>query len=359
MTSLDRAVAFAEVNDVAVRVGEHLDLDVARILQVALDVDRRIREVRPPLAPGRLERALDLLGRANDLEAFTASTRGGLDRNRPAELVAEPEDFLGAGDRLSRSGDDRDACGLHPLPRCDLRAHHLDCLRRRADPDEPRLLDCTGEGHILGEEPVAGVDRLGPAWASGVEHAFLRQIALGRAAPGPADRPRRRARRAASRGRPRSTRRRARSRAPEACGRCGSRSRRGLRRAPWRRRPRQAYSPWRMGLADQLTVARVALAPIIVVLYVVDFSGHDYWATALFAVAMATDWFDGRIGRRSGRASAWGRCSIPWRTRSSSSRSRSCSSTEGSSRAGWSPRSSLGSSSSRAFALRRSSEVSS
>jgi len=61
-----------------------------------------------------------------------------------------------------------------------------------------------------------------------------------------------------------------------------------------------------LGLADQLTVARMALAPLIVLLYVVDFSGHDYWATALFAVAMATDWFDGRIARRSGRTSAVG-----------------------------------------------------
>jgi phosphatidylglycerophosphate synthase len=32
-----------------------------------------------------------------------------------------------------------------------------------------------------------------------------------------------------------------------------------------------------MGLADQLTVARMAAAPVIVALYVVDFSGHDYW----------------------------------------------------------------------------------
>ena len=61
-----------------------------------------------------------------------------------------------------------------------------------------------------------------------------------------------------------------------------------------------------LGLADQLTVARMALAPLIVLLYVVDFSGHDYWATALFAVAMATDWFDGRVARRSGRTSAVG-----------------------------------------------------
>jgi CDP-diacylglycerol--glycerol-3-phosphate 3-phosphatidyltransferase len=61
-----------------------------------------------------------------------------------------------------------------------------------------------------------------------------------------------------------------------------------------------------LSLADQLTVARMAAAPLIVLLYVVDFSGHDYWATGLFAVAMATDWFDGRLARRSGRTSAMG-----------------------------------------------------
>jgi len=61
-----------------------------------------------------------------------------------------------------------------------------------------------------------------------------------------------------------------------------------------------------MGPADQLTVARMAAAPIIVALYAIDFAGHDYWATALFAVAMATDWVDGWLARRSGSSSAMG-----------------------------------------------------
>ena len=61
-----------------------------------------------------------------------------------------------------------------------------------------------------------------------------------------------------------------------------------------------------MGAADQLTVARMAAAPVIVALFVIDFPGHEYWATALFAVAMATDWFDGWIARRSGSSSAMG-----------------------------------------------------
>ena len=61
-----------------------------------------------------------------------------------------------------------------------------------------------------------------------------------------------------------------------------------------------------MSLPDQLTLARAAVAPFVIVLLVWDFSNHFYWATALFAVAMATDWFDGRLARRSGRSSALG-----------------------------------------------------
>jgi CDP-diacylglycerol--glycerol-3-phosphate 3-phosphatidyltransferase len=61
-----------------------------------------------------------------------------------------------------------------------------------------------------------------------------------------------------------------------------------------------------MSLADQLTVARAISVPIVVVLYAVSFSGHDLAATVVFCVAMATDWFDGRIARRTGRSSSLG-----------------------------------------------------
>lgn len=61
-----------------------------------------------------------------------------------------------------------------------------------------------------------------------------------------------------------------------------------------------------MPFADQLTVARICAVPVVVLLYYWDFSAHDYWATAVFALAMTTDWFDGRVARRSGRSSAFG-----------------------------------------------------
>jgi CDP-diacylglycerol---glycerol-3-phosphate 3-phosphatidyltransferase len=61
-----------------------------------------------------------------------------------------------------------------------------------------------------------------------------------------------------------------------------------------------------MSLADQLTLARVAAVPLVVVLYVWDFPNHNWWATGVFIAAMSTDWFDGRVARRRGRSSALG-----------------------------------------------------
>ena len=58
--------------------------------------------------------------------------------------------------------------------------------------------------------------------------------------------------------------------------------------------------------ADKLTVARAASVPIVVVLFAWDFPNHDYWATAVFCVAMATDFFDGRLARRYGYTSSLG-----------------------------------------------------
>jgi CDP-diacylglycerol--glycerol-3-phosphate 3-phosphatidyltransferase len=61
-----------------------------------------------------------------------------------------------------------------------------------------------------------------------------------------------------------------------------------------------------LSLPDGLTVARALAVPFVVILFAWNFNGHDYWATAVFCAAMATDWFDGRIARSRGRTSALG-----------------------------------------------------
>src|SRR3954469_668059 len=158
MAALDRAVALAEMDDIAVSIREHLHLHVPRVLEVALHVDRSIREVGLTLALGGLERARRLSRAAHDLQAFSAPTRRRLDRDRPAELVAQPADLLGALDRLSHAGNDRHARRAHALARLDFRAPRLDRSRRRADPDDPRIEACLRERRVLRQEAVARVE---------------------------------------------------------------------------------------------------------------------------------------------------------------------------------------------------------
>ena len=61
-----------------------------------------------------------------------------------------------------------------------------------------------------------------------------------------------------------------------------------------------------MSVPDQLTVARVAAVPVVVILFAWNFPNHAYWATAVFVVAMATDQIDGWLARRSGTSSPLG-----------------------------------------------------
>jgi CDP-diacylglycerol---glycerol-3-phosphate 3-phosphatidyltransferase len=72
----------------------------------------------------------------------------------------------------------------------------------------------------------------------------------------------------------------------------------------------RVFSPT-VNLPDQLTVARVAAVPVVVILFAWDFPNHAYWATAVFIVAMATDQIDGWLARRRGTSSQLGKLLDP------------------------------------------------
>ena len=182
VAALQRAVALAEVDRAAVAVGQHLDLDVPGILDVLLDVHRGVGEVGLALPPRGLERALGVVRRGDDLHAATAAAGRGLDRDRPAVAVAQLDHRRGVADLLRRAGHDRHARRLHALTRADLGAHRLDRRGRRADPDEAGVLAGPGEGRVLGQEPVARVDRLGATRACRLDDPLDVQVALSRRA---------------------------------------------------------------------------------------------------------------------------------------------------------------------------------
>ena len=163
VAALDRAVALAETDRVAVRVGEDLDLDVARVGQVALEVDRRIGEELLALAGGALERRLQLGRLQRDAKALAAAAARRLDRDRVADVgVDDLARGVDVRDRLDGPGHDRHAGGLHELACSRLGAHRVDRARRRPDEHDARLLTGAREGGVLGEKPYPGCTASAP-----------------------------------------------------------------------------------------------------------------------------------------------------------------------------------------------------
>ena len=108
MPALGRAVALAEPQGPAVRVGQDLHLDVAGPLEVALHVDLGPPEVGLRLALGGLHGLGHLVGARNHLHAPSAPAEGGLDGHGPPHRrrIRPP---VGRGQGLGPARHARDA----------------------------------------------------------------------------------------------------------------------------------------------------------------------------------------------------------------------------------------------------------
>ncbi len=82
-------------------------------------------------------------------------------------------------DRLGRARHDRHAGLPHQLARACLRAHRLDRRCRRPDEHGAAVLERLGEGRVLGQEAVAGVDRLGARALDRLDQLLDVEVALG------------------------------------------------------------------------------------------------------------------------------------------------------------------------------------
>ena len=110
MAALDRALALAEMHDGAVVVGEHLHLDVARPLDVALEEQPVVAEGAARLARRRRRSAASSVALvAHDAHALAAAAGGGLDQQRIAEPSRRRAERLAAARRILVRGHDRHA----------------------------------------------------------------------------------------------------------------------------------------------------------------------------------------------------------------------------------------------------------
>src|SRR6476661_493151 len=157
VAALNRAVALAERRDAAVLVGEELDLDMARPLEIALAEDRVVAKRGCRLAPRGRKRLVQLLGRTDDAHAAPAASRGSLDEERESDLLGSP---------ARQDGD----TGLARRLLCrQLVAARPQRRRGWADPGQPRLEHGLGELRALGEKAVTGMDGVGAGLPRGTD----------------------------------------------------------------------------------------------------------------------------------------------------------------------------------------------
>ena len=108
-------------------------------VEVALEVDLGAAEGgRAPRAAADSSASAASPGPDDDLHPAPAAAVRGLDRDRPAESLAERDDLVGVRDRLGAPGHRRHAGALGGEARADLVAHHLDRLGGRADEGDAR-----------------------------------------------------------------------------------------------------------------------------------------------------------------------------------------------------------------------------
>ena len=176
---LHRAVALAEPDGVLVRVGEDLDLDVARVLEELLHVHRRVAERRAGLGARHLHRRDERRLGVDDAHAAPAAAARRLDDHRVADRPRRLDRLLRiVGQRAFGAGDARHARLDHRLLGRHLVAHDPDRLGRRADEGEAAALDALGEVGVLGQEAVAGMDRLGVGHLGGGDDRRHVEVAL-------------------------------------------------------------------------------------------------------------------------------------------------------------------------------------
>ncbi len=127
--TLQRAVAGAGDDDVAVLVGDDLGLDVAGLVEVLLDEALAATEGCDGLTGGRLEQLGDFLDGLGDLHAAATAAEGGLDRNGHAVLLGERDDLVGVLDGVLGAGSHRSLRALGDVAGGDLVAEVADGLR--------------------------------------------------------------------------------------------------------------------------------------------------------------------------------------------------------------------------------------
>ena len=178
MAALQRAIAFAEMDRAAAAVAEHLDFDVARLLQVFLEIDRRIAERRFGFVGSGRERQHQVVGGLRDLHAASAAARGRLDQHRKANRLCDRHRVVVGTDGAIGAGHHGNAELPGGFLGLDLVAHQPDVFGFRPDEMQIVIGEDFRKAGVLRKKAVAGVHRVGAGDLAGGQQRWHIEIAV-------------------------------------------------------------------------------------------------------------------------------------------------------------------------------------
>ncbi len=181
VTALHGAVAFPEVNHVPVRIGDHLDFHVARMLDVFFQVDVGIAEGGPGFGLGLVEGRLEGLLREGDTHAATPAAGRGLDQDGEPNLLGDGQRLVLVFHQPLATGHGGHAHLHRQAAGSVLVAYQGHGLRGRANELDLAATAHVGEMGVLGEKSVAGMDGLGVSDFGGADDAIDFEVAFGSA----------------------------------------------------------------------------------------------------------------------------------------------------------------------------------
>jgi hypothetical protein len=178
VAALCRTLALIEVDRIALRVAEHLDLDVARRLDVALQQYPVAAERALRLALAAFQVGQEFLQRVHDAHALAAAAVRGLDHQREADARGFACQHLR---RLVVAGITRHyrhAGRVHEVLGAGLAAHLAHRRGLGTDEGDPGRFHGIGEVRVLAEEAVTGMDRLRAGRPRNLDDRVAAQVTL-------------------------------------------------------------------------------------------------------------------------------------------------------------------------------------
>ncbi len=172
--ALHRTVAFEQVDVGVVAVAEDLHFDVARAFDEFLHKHAVVAEAGLGFALGAGEGGVKAFRGIDATHAAATAAGDGLDENGIADLLCGGLERFHALVFTMIAGRDGNAVLFHQRLGGVLEAHRADGGWRRTNPGEAGLADSFGEGCVLRQEAVAGVD----AFSACVERGFDDAVAL-------------------------------------------------------------------------------------------------------------------------------------------------------------------------------------